>query len=155
MTNEKFRKLVDEMVKEEWQEHDKKSADYADPNRTQDVLANFKEDAAECGITPDVDLLVHLKKHIRAVYKYCRTGTLASEDIKHRIKDTRNYLALLRALVEEAQNSGCIKTEDAQSHYNGHCPKCKALLHFDEDDSIAICSGCHKAIYLKDILPHL
>lgn len=103
MTNERFHQLTKEMVDDELDEHDRKSADYADPEITNDILYNFKEDSIECGITPEVDLLIHFKKHIRAIYKYCRTSKLASEDIRHRIRDARNYLVLLCGLIEDRE----------------------------------------------------
>ena len=103
MNEERFQELVKEMVKEEMDEHVGKSEDYADPERTNDILDNFKAGAKELDTSPVIYLLVHMSKHIRAIKRYARCGNTASEDIISRIKDTRNYLALLRGLIEDGK----------------------------------------------------
>lgn len=70
-----------------------------------DRLANFKEVAAEIGITPEQVLLVYLKKHMRSVDAYCKNGKVFSEPIKGRIIDAILYLELLAALIEDRQMS--------------------------------------------------
>jgi len=52
-------------------------------------------------LPPEVILWVYLKKHMDSILSYIRTGKVYSESIDGRITDARNYLFLLRALIEE------------------------------------------------------
>ena len=89
MNEERFQELVKSMAKEELEEHIRKSEDYADVETTDDVLHNFKSGAKTLNTTPIKYLLVHMDKHIRALYRYANQEKLSSEDILGRIKDTR------------------------------------------------------------------
>ena len=62
---------------------------------------NFKRLGEELGLPPEVILWVYLKKHMDSILSYIRTGKVYSESIDGRITDARNYLFLLRALIEE------------------------------------------------------
>ena len=42
-----------------------------------------------------------MEKHIDAIRTYVKFGSVMSEPIEGRIKDTRVYLCLLRAMVEQ------------------------------------------------------
>lgn len=79
-----------------------KRPDYTRENT--DVLANFKETADFCGITPLQAWLVHFYKQFSAVARYVKTPTATpSESIDSRFADLRNYLQLGYALHKEEQ----------------------------------------------------
>ena len=98
MIKEDFLRLIEKMHQEEIEEHRNKGADYASES---DVLSNFKEEGQDLDLSPEKILEVYLNKHIRAIKKFIKTGKLESEPIESRIKDSRLYLALLQALIEE------------------------------------------------------
>lgn len=65
-----------------------------------DLLANFKDIAAELGITPIQVLGVYMNKHVKAINKFIRCpDSENSEPIQGRIIDNMNYLDLLAALI--------------------------------------------------------
>ena len=74
----------------------------------EDALANFKEQAAELGLTPEQILGVFVGKHIKAVQTYIREGAVQSEPIEGRIHDVILYHFLLLGLIEE-QHGGSVQ----------------------------------------------
>ena len=68
-----------------------------------DTLANFKEQAAALGLTPEQVWGVFAGKHWAAIMTYCRKGDVASEPIEGRIDDAILYLLLLKGLAAEAR----------------------------------------------------
>ena len=149
MNEKRFQELVKSMVAEEMEEHIRKSGDYADPDRTGDILDDFKAGAKELDITPVKYLLVHMSKHLRAIQRYCRTGNIMSEDINNRIKDARNYMALLKALIEDeklktttttsSSSSGVCK--DVMSH-SFYCLGCNLRILFIGTPKTISCDCC-------------
>ena len=99
MTLHDFDELFQKMINEEILMMHKKGPDYT--RNSPDKLANFKRSAEEIGIKSEQVLYVLIKKHWDAVITYIKTGKLSGEPIESKILDIRNYLALLRALVEE------------------------------------------------------
>lgn len=81
---------------------EKKGNDYSKGN--QDVLKIFKESADEFGVSLFVGIGYFLKKHINAVYHYCKTGGQSeSEPIRERVVDAINYLTFILAAIEEEE----------------------------------------------------
>lgn len=78
--------------------NNKKGHDYAGD---EDALANFKNHAAELGLTPEQIWGVYAGKHYDAIKTYVREGAVASEPIEGRIEDMILYLFLLYGLVVE------------------------------------------------------
>lgn len=99
MEHKKFDDLFKKMVEEETAIMCTKGPDYT--RNSPDKLANFKRAAEEIGITPEQVLYIYIKKHWDAVITYVKNGYLKGEPVESKIADIRNYLALLRALVEE------------------------------------------------------
>lgn len=99
MTHKKFNNLFQKMVNEEAVIMSTKGKDYT--QNSEDKLANFKIAAKEIGIKPEQVIYTHMKKHWAALITYIKTGKLKGEPIESKILDIRNYLALLRALIEE------------------------------------------------------
>lgn len=67
----------------------------------EDTLADFKEVAAETGVTPLQCWNVYVKKHVRAVDSFIREGEVKSEAIEGRIRDVIVYHLLLLGLIED------------------------------------------------------
>ena len=99
MTLHDFDELFQKMVNEEIAIMCSKGKDYT--RNSPDKLSNFKEAAQEIGIKPEQVIYTHMKKHWAALTTYIKTGKLSGEPIESKILDIRNYLALLRALIEE------------------------------------------------------
>lgn len=78
----------------------KKGADYAGD---EDALANFKEAAADIGVSPYVIWYVYFHKHLSAVKRFVEKGQVESEPIEGRIDDAILYLFLLRGLIKDEQ----------------------------------------------------
>jgi hypothetical protein len=69
-----------------------------------DALRNFKEAAADLGLSPLQVCAVHLHKQYCAIMSYARLGhNLSTESLRSRVGDLRLYAALFLALAEEAQ----------------------------------------------------
>ena len=70
-----------------------------------DKLKNFKSIGERLGLKPEQILLVYLLKHMDSIRNYVKTGTEACEEsISGRIRDARNYLLLLHAMILETKN---------------------------------------------------
>jgi hypothetical protein len=99
MTLKDFDKLFVQMCAEERELLMLKGIEYSGK---EDRLNNFKKLAQLLGLTPIQILMVYLTKHLDSIYSYSRTGVVTStETIQSRIADARNYLALLRGLIED------------------------------------------------------
>jgi len=100
MTNDEFYQILKKMVLEEEDIMVKKGHEYCEGN--DDKLHNFKDVAERTGLTPIQVWQVYFLKHISSITNYVKDGVEASnEPIEGRIMDARNYLALLRGLIEE------------------------------------------------------
>lgn len=101
MTRTEFVELRDQLLEEEDFIMKSKGADYTKSGLDIDCLSNFKEGAL-FGLTPLQTAGVFTKKHIDSIYNYIKTGGQSeSEPIRERIKDARNYLLFILALIEE------------------------------------------------------
>ncbi len=100
MTNNDFYQLLKQMNEEEEKTMVSKGKEYT--IGSDDKLANFKQVAKDTGLTPMQVWAVYFLKHIASICNYVKDGREASnEPISGRIMDARNYLALLRGLIEE------------------------------------------------------
>ena len=70
-----------------------------------DRLFNFKNIAAEIGLDPIQVWFIYFRKHISSIISYVKLGgkVTSNEPIEGRIMDCRNYLALLRGLIEDSK----------------------------------------------------
>ena len=82
---------------------------------SEDKLKNFKSIADRLSMKPENVLLVYLLKHMDSIRNYVFTGTEACEEsISGRIRDARNYLILLHAMILETKHG-----EDNEFKENG------------------------------------
>ena len=99
MTIDEFDKLFVKMCEEERELLMQKGIEYSGKV---DRLANFKRLANDLGLLPVQILWVYLTKHLDSIRSYLKNGkVMSNETIESRIADARNYLALLRGLIEE------------------------------------------------------
>lgn len=99
MTKQDFLKFREQLQKEEEEIIKGKGEDYT--KSSEDQLANFKEGSI-FGLTPLQTAGIFTKKHVDAIYNYIKTdGKSESEPIRERIKDARNYLLFILALIED------------------------------------------------------
>ena len=115
-TAESFSKLLDIMEKEERDTLKLKGSDYSDSSG-KNRLANFERLAERLDSSPEKILAVYMMKHIDAILTYCKDGNVSSEGIEGRILDARNYLALLRLMVEN-YNALEYPSEDLKEQIN-------------------------------------
>lgn len=101
-SEESFSKLLDIMAKEEREVLKLKGSDYSDA-KGGNRLSNFERLSKRLDSTPEKILAVYLMKHIDAILTYCKDGQVSSEGIEGRILDARNYLALLRLMIESSK----------------------------------------------------
>lgn len=107
MTRDKFIELRTKLLEEEDFITKTKGKDYT--KSSEDCLANFKE-GVMLGLTPLQTAGMFAKKHIDAIYNYIKTnGQSESEPLRERIKDARNYLIFILALVEDDQHNKRLK----------------------------------------------
>lgn len=100
MNNDKFYALLEKMVLQERETMVGKGREYT--IGSDDKLANFKNVARDCGLTPLQVWFVYASKHWASICNFVKDGVEASnEPIDGRIMDMRNYLALMQAIVQE------------------------------------------------------
>ena len=88
--------LLDRMEAEERETLRAKGNDYSGGNR----LANFERIAAELGLSPEHVLWIYFRKHTDRLRTFILEGAVSSESVIGSIMDCRNYLALLRLMIE-------------------------------------------------------
>lgn len=88
--------MLDRMEAEERETLRAKGNDYSGDNR----LANFERIAAEMNLKPEMVLWIYFKKHTDRLRTYIIDGAVSSESVVDSILDCRNYLALLRLMIE-------------------------------------------------------
>ena len=100
MDRTKFEEIFSKMIDEEKNCMFTKGSDYC---RSDDRLANFKRVGEQSGIGPKRVWLVYFLKHMDAIINYIVNNKNESEPIQSRIMDCRNYLAILRCIIEEEE----------------------------------------------------
>ena len=102
MTNNEFLVFRDQLSEVAYQICDDKARTYA---TEEDRLDNFKRHGKEWGIPAKVVLGIYMAKHLDSIRSFIRDGTQNEEGVIVNIRDARNYLDLLAALVEESKGS--------------------------------------------------
>lgn len=102
MTYDEQTEIIKETFKEVMRIRETKGREYA---QDEDTLADFKEVAAEAGVSPMQCWLTYERKHARAIGAYVRGGAVLSEPIEGRIYDTIVYHLLLLGLIEDARRA--------------------------------------------------
>ena len=88
--------LLDIMESSERRTLLEKGNDYSGDNR----LANFERIGAELDMAPEKVLWIYFKKHTDRLRTFITEGAVSSESVVDSIMDCRNYLALLRLMIE-------------------------------------------------------
>ena len=97
-----FFKWADEEFKIEMELMRVKGEEYT--IRNEDKLKNFKSISDRLETTPSEVAMVYLLKHMDSIRNYVLNGVEASdESISGRIRDARNYLMLLHAIILESK----------------------------------------------------
>lgn len=78
-----------------------KNADYC--AGTDDSMHDYHAAAVESAITPMQAWSVFMMKHVRAIQRYIKTGSVSSEAIQGRFIDLANYAMLGSALVNDLE----------------------------------------------------
>src|SRR4051812_29053603 len=76
-----------------------KNADYSAGQ--EDAMANYYELSAASGVTPVQAWMCLYMKHVTALMRYAKTGSVSSETIHGRFIDMANYAVLGAALVKD------------------------------------------------------
>ena len=112
---EQFRELVKEFEAQEEAILDWKAEEYSSG---EDRLQNFREVALFLGCRPEDVVLMYLLKHIQSIALAVREGQLdwkweteGGEGLKQRIADSRNYLLLLAAALDEATSKNSFRQD--------------------------------------------
>lgn len=102
MKTEQFNEIIHEQISRSLDVLVVKAKEYA----TNDRLHNFKVAAALKGETPVQALAGMMAKHTVSVYDMCMTKEINRnmDTWNEKITDSINYLLILRALIEEADN---------------------------------------------------
>ena len=105
----KLRKMVQnshfrDVVLACWDIYDRKGMDYTRGKGDDDRLDNFKCAAENNGVTFLQAWGVYFYKHVAAVWKFIKDGTVESEPIEGRLYDVINYAILLLLWVREERD---------------------------------------------------
>jgi hypothetical protein len=108
----------------------------------EDTLADFKEVAAEAGISPLQCWATYVKKHERAIDTFIREGEVKSEAIEGRILDVIVYHLLLLGLVEDLGGKPSLPTQlAAVDELREPVDHCQATYVQGPGQSIQTCVG--------------
>lgn len=93
-----------------------------------DRLANFKQNAADTGSTPEQVWWIYMNKHLECIRKWVR-GEIpdTGESLESRFTDAINYLLLGRALLAEQRyaTAGCQSTQSGDIDQSSYSPSAK------------------------------
>jgi hypothetical protein len=104
MTQDDFISWSRDEFEEEMKIMNSKGQEYTVSNP--DKLFNFKSIGERYGLPPQLIASVYLTKHMDSIRNYVLHGTEAcDESIQGRLRDARNYLLLLGALIKEQQEA--------------------------------------------------
>lgn len=102
MTHKEYADHIKTFVAEMQEVTKAKNADYS--AGTDDALNSYKDSAEAVGITPFQSWLVLFMKHVHAIQRYSKTGSVSSETIHGRFIDIANYAMLGDALAKELES---------------------------------------------------
>lgn len=107
MSGEEYRDHVTAFLAEMKAVTDAKNPDYS--AGSSDAMANYYELAAAAGITPVQAWMCLMMKHVTAIMRFAKVGSVTSEPIRGRLIDLANYAMLGAALVEDLKAKGLAK----------------------------------------------
>lgn len=101
MTHEDYARHVEKFTDEMRAVTLTKNKDYC--AGTDDAMHDYHAAAIESAITPMQAWSVFMMKHVRAIQRYVKTGSVSSESIQGRFIDLANYAMLGSALVKDLE----------------------------------------------------
>jgi hypothetical protein len=99
MTHEEFATHVKEFLIEMRETMAAKNPDYS--AGTDDAMNDYHSASSATGVTPLQAWAVLTMKHVHAIQRYVKTGSVSSEAIHGRFVDLANYAVLGDALVKD------------------------------------------------------
>jgi hypothetical protein len=109
MTYEELQQIEEQVWERMRKIRETKGREYA---HDEDTLADFKEVAADAGISPMQCWLTYVQKHQRAIATFVREGSVKSESIYDRVLDVVVYHVLLLGLVQDLEQETLKVRED-------------------------------------------
>lgn len=104
MTTQEYADHVREFLAEMKSVTDVKNVDYSAGQS--DAMANYYELSLASGCTPFQAWMVLMMKHVTAVMRFSKVGSVASEPIHGRLIDLANYAMLGDALIKDMAVKG-------------------------------------------------
>ena len=118
MTVKDFFKWADEEYATEMELMRVKGEEYTVSD--EDKLKNFKSIADRLDVTTPIVAMVYLLKHMDSIRNYVLNGVEASDESKSgRIRDARNYLILLHAILLESKGLDVEEADEKRSPWFG------------------------------------
>ena len=103
MTKDEVARWMDAMFAEEHGAREAGQKEYAHGN--EEAFGNFNRLSAMLKIDRKMVLWIYMQKHFDGILSYINGHKSQREDVRGRIKDARVYLTLLRAMIEEEEQS--------------------------------------------------
>jgi hypothetical protein len=97
MTQSEFLETAKKFYQEAEKILNSKGKEYA---ADEDRLANFKDVGKELGVSPELICYVYMRKHLRSIESYLRTGK-KSVEMSSRLQDISNYILFFYALLQD------------------------------------------------------
>lgn len=104
MTKEEYQRHVTEFLTEMRAITEAKNVDYSAGH--DDAMANYYELSNASGVTPFQAWMVLMMKHVTAIMRYSKVGSVVSESIHGRMVDLANYAMLGDALIKDLIEKG-------------------------------------------------
>lgn len=99
MTKEEYTDHVSKFLSEMRAVTEAKNVDYSAGQ--DDAMANYYELSRAAGVTPFQAWMVLMMKHVTAIMRYSKCGSVVSESIHGRMIDLANYAMLGDALIKD------------------------------------------------------
>ena len=106
MTHDQYAEHVKTFTEEMRAVTSTKNADYSSGEN--DAMSNYYQLSQAAGITPVQAWMCLMYKHITAIRRFVKTGSVSSETIHGRFVDLANYALLGDALVKDLTTKGLI-----------------------------------------------
>lgn len=104
MTKDEYQRHVIEFLAEMRAVTEAKNVDYSAGQ--DDAMANYYELSSASGVTPFQAWMVLMMKHVTAIMRYSKVGSVVSESIHGRMVDLANYAMLGDALIKDLIERG-------------------------------------------------
>lgn len=103
LTRKDLNEVMQQVFKECGELREAGQKEYA--HKEDNALRNFEALASELNLTREQVLWVYVRKHIDGITAYINGHKSQREDVRGRINDSIVYLCILRAMVEDTEQS--------------------------------------------------